>query len=532
MPDRPAHGLVSPHNEDGDGGNGPVSVGSMTALQTPATAAAAGKDTGGSRAELTTLLILGGLAVLSGAGLAIAWRGGLRVATGDPIAYLSMARSLAAGHGASVPYGDPYALSQLTAGGPVSHWPVGYPLLLSLDTHSLLSWARVLAVATYAANVFLFGLLALRVGVARIGAIALAVIFAGLSFVLHGAVASEPLFFLLVLVGLHAFVRFFNRPAVLPILLVAVSFGLSTVTRFLGEAFVIGGTLAVLIFVKERLRRRFSYAVLLAIVGNIPFLIWLSSVHNSPETLDVHLLSYYDAKPSCTRSPASSSRTSSLWTSAFSIAAVVVIVAVSVLAAVGSRASLSPVRSDKVNWLMLLLAGVYLLFLFFSRSVVDPLIQLNARMLFLPFMLFLLWCAQNWPRLASWSAVPRNSWVAMLATILAGMLVVTAIWWAVEEGRYAQVGSVAAASAANAALKGAVASVPSTSIIYSNEPDEVYFLSGRTVYLLPDIRSSSTLKKNPRFASDMLSLERRVCGKRATVFFSLSNDDSNRHSLR
>ena len=226
----------------------------MTAPQTLATPPT--EDTSEKRPDVTTLLILGGLAVLCGAGLAIAYRAGLQVRDGDPIAYLAMARSIAAGHGANLPYGSGYVASQLTAGGPTSHWPVGYPLLLSLDTHSLLSWARVIAVATYAANVFLFGFLALRTGVARLGTIALAIIFAGLSFALHGAVESEPLFFLFVLVGLHALVSFFNRPAALPILLVAVAFGLSTVTRFLGEAFVIGGALAVLIFLKERFPRR------------------------------------------------------------------------------------------------------------------------------------------------------------------------------------------------------------------------------------------------------------------------------------
>lgn len=495
----------------------------MTAVRIRATAPAT-EHTDRRRPELTTLLVLGALAVLSGAGLAIVYRGGLRVANGDPIAYLSMARSLAAGHGASLPYGDAYTASQLTAGGPVSHWPVGYPLLLSLDTRSLLSWARVLAVVMYTVNVFLWGLLALRVGVARIGAVALAVIFAGLSLALHGTVASEPLFFVLVLVGLHALVRFFNRPAVLPILFVAAAFGLSTVTRFLGEAFVIGATLAVLIFVKERLSQRLIYAVLLTIVGNIPFLIWFSSVHNSADTLAVHLLTSYDTKATLYSFAGFIVPGVQSVDLRILIAAVIVIVVLGLLAAVGNRASLSPVRNDKVNWLMLLLAGVYLLFVLFSLSVVDPLVLHGGddRVLFLPFMLFLLWCAQNWPRLASWSAVPRNSWVPILATILVGLLVVTAIWRAVETGRSAQVGSVAAASRANAALKRTADGVPSTSIIYSNEPDEVYFLTGRTVYLLPEILSSSTLKKNPRFASDMMSIEQRACGKHAIVLFSLA----------
>jgi hypothetical protein len=87
------------------------------------------------------------------------------------------------------------------------------------------------------------------------------------------------------------------------------------------------------------------------------------------------------------------------------------------------------------------------------------------------------------------------------------------------------VGSVAAASPANASLKRTVAGIPSNSLIYSNEPDEVYYLSGRTVYLLPNIRSASTLKMNHGFASEMSSLKRTACGKRATVFYLLSNSE-------
>ncbi len=496
----------------------------MTALQAPPTADA-GKDTGASRPELTTLLVLCGIAIFSGAGLAIAYRGGLRVSTGDPIAYLSMARSLAAGHGASLPYGDLYTASQMTAGGPVSHWPVGYPLLLSLDTKSLLSWARDLAVVMYAVNVFLFGLLALRVGVARIGAIALAVIFAGLSFALHGTVQSEPLFFLLVLLGLHAFVAFFNRPATLPLLAVAAAFGLSTVSRFLGEAFVIGGAIAILVFLKERFPRRLRDAVLLVIVGNIPILIWFSSVHNSPDTLAFHLLTTYDVKASLFSIAGFIIPGVHSTYLRILIAAAIVIVAVIVLATVGSRATRSPVRNDKVDWLMLLFAGAYLLFVLISLTLVDPLVLHGGddRVLFLPFMLILLWCAQNWPQLASWSAVPRNSWVPILATSLVVLLVGTAIWTAGETGRNAQVGSVAPASPANAALKRVLAGIPSNSILYSNEPDELYFLSGRTVYVLPNILSASTLKANHHFTSEMSSTRRRICNKPATVLFSLSN---------
>ena len=224
------------------------------------------------------------VAVVSGLGLAIAYRGGLVVVWGDPIAYIGVARSLAAGHGVSVPYGSLYTQWHLTAGGPVSHWPPGYSLLLSLWSGSVLLWARILAVTLFSASVFLFGFLAQRLGVPRFGAVALAIIFAGTSFQLFGAVLSEPLFFFLVLLGLHGLVSFFRRPAMPSILLASIAFGLSTVTRYLGEAFVIGSVIAILFFLREPIARRLRYAVVLAIVGNILLLIWFSSIHNSPES--------------------------------------------------------------------------------------------------------------------------------------------------------------------------------------------------------------------------------------------------------
>ena len=200
-------------------------------LSTEAAPAVVPPDDTDRRSRRATTLWVAVVAVVSGLGFAIAYRGGLVVTSGDPIAYIGVARSLAAGHGVSLPYGSGYTQWHLSAGGPVSHWPPGYPLLLSVWSGSILLWARIVAVALFSASVFLFGFLAQRLGVPRFGAIALAIIFAGTSFQLFGTVASETLFFFLVLLGLHGLVSFFRRPAVSSILLTSIAFGLSTVTR-------------------------------------------------------------------------------------------------------------------------------------------------------------------------------------------------------------------------------------------------------------------------------------------------------------
>ena len=438
---------------------------------------------------------------------------------GDPIAYIAVARSLAAGHGVSVPYGSLYTQWHLTAGGPVSHWPPGYPLLLSVWSGSILLWARILAVALFSASVFLFGFLAQRLGVPRFGAIALAIIFAGTSFALFGTVASEPLFFFLVLLGLHGLVSFFRRPAVPSILLASIAFGLSTVTRYLGEAFVIGGIIAILFLWREPIARRLKFAAVLAIVGNIPLLIWFRSIHNSPESPSLHIASFYDLK-----------------TSLFTIASfivpgvhsadlrvlIVAVIVVGVLALMinGNLGSLSPARLERTDWLFLILTITYLVFLFVARSFIDPLIQLNARMLFLAFMLLVLWCAQNWPRFASWSAVPRSRYGPPIATAIVCLLVVNAVWTAFDTARQAEQGSYAAATSSNAALREALAAIPKDSEIYSNLPDVVYFISGRPIHILPVTASPLTLKKNPDFAAQMSSVEQHLCGRPATIVYA------------
>ena len=488
-------------------------------LSTEAAPAVVPPDDTDRRSRLATTFCVAVVAVVSGLGFVIAYRGGLVVTSGDPIAYIGVARSLAAGHGVSVPYGSGYTQWHLSAGGPVSHWPPGYSLLLSVWSGSILLWARIVAVASFSASVFLFGFLAQRLGVPRFGAIALAIIFAGTSFELFGTVASETLFFFLVLLGLHGLVSFFRRPAVPSILLTSIAFGLSTVTRYLGEAFVIGGIIAILFLWREPIARRLRFAAVLGIVGNIPLLIWFSSIHNTAESPEVHLASFYDLK-----------------TSLFTIASFIVpgvhsadlrvlIVAVIVIGVIalminGSPGSLSPIRLERTDPLFLILTITYLVFLFASRSFVDPLIQLNARMLFLAFMLLLLWCAQNWPRFASWSAVPRSPYGPPIATAIVCLLVVNAAWTAFDVARQAEQGSYAAATPSNAALKEALAAVPKDSVIYSDLPDVVYFISGRTIHILPLTESPLTLKANRNFAAQMSSVEQQLCGRSATIVYA------------
>ena len=191
-------------------------------VSTEAVPAAVPPDDADRRSTRTTTILVAAVAVASGLGLAIAYRGGLswsgviRLPTSEwPGAWLPATGS-ACPTAASTPTG-------ISAQEVRSR--TGHRRIRCYSVSGVAEFCFGLASSLFAlftASVFLFGFLAQRLGVPRLGAIALAVIFAGTSFQLFGAVLSEPLFFFLVLLGLHGLVSFFRRPSVPSILLASI----------------------------------------------------------------------------------------------------------------------------------------------------------------------------------------------------------------------------------------------------------------------------------------------------------------------
>ena len=185
----------------------------------------------------------------------------------------------------------------------------------------------------------------------------------------------------------------------------------------------------------------------------------------------------------------------------------------------GRPVPLSPIRLERNDPLFLILTITYLVFLFAARSFVDPLIQLNSRLLFLAFVLLLLWCAQNWPRFASWSAVPRSPYGPPIATAIVCLLVVNAAWTAFDVARQAQQGTCRRPRRRTPRQRSSCHG-PEGLVIYSDQPDVVYFISGRTIHILPLTDSPLTLKANRQFAVQMSSVEQQLCGRPAAIVYA------------
>ena len=451
---------------------------------------------------------LGLLAAIATGGLAIATRGGIIVRQGDPIAYISTARSLASGHGASLQYSG---ILPTVASKPEVHWPPGYTLLLSLGGHSILGWARTLNCLLFAANVFLLGYLAHRLGIRRAGVLLIAVVFAGASFDLHATVRSEPLFLLLALLGLHGLVGFMAKPTRWLLPASALAFGLATLTRYAGEAFVLAAALCALAFFDRPRRERLASAGTFLVLGNLPVLIWLFSAQHSPRTFGFH------PPGSSELNLAMSSISGYVVPSGLAtpIRALLCIAFLAIVVVV-TGADFASKRERTLDYLLLLFAGIYLVFIVASQAFFDRAIPFDTRLLMPAYVLLLLWFARNWPRSLTWSRSGRRSGLALVG--VAGVLSVflASGWAAFDTARHAQSESYSSPSWRATKLVKTLAPLPRSVIVYSNRPDVIYFLMDRPVHLLPPTIA------NPHYASQMRAIQAGTCGRATTIVYSTS----------
>ena len=475
----------------------------------PSVDAAANQVGAGHRMSGSTVAILAVVAAAAGVGLMVALRA--IIFTPDSIPYIATARDIAAGRGITLPYGS---ISPAGVGAPVGHWPPGYPLLLSVEGHAMLTWARALGIAFLTANVFLFGMLALRLGVKRSLAIVVALVFAGAAFQIHGTAESEPLFLFLLLVGLHGLVTFFERRTLLSLGVVAVALGLATVTRYAGEAFIIGGVLAILFLLEGPIRERLVYGAALGVVANIPLGIWVLSIQHAPRSAAIHHPGLTELKEAL-YTISSFIVPVAVPTIVRVLLVMVIVLALVVLVMAGQQSRpLSEMGEERIDAMLVLLAVVYLVFVLVSRTFFDSQIPFDTRLFFPAFILVLLWGARAWSKAVAWSTVFRSPWATVIGVSLIASVLLASVWTAVDTARHTQNKTFAFAMWRDDGLIRAVNALPRDTIVYSNGPDVMYYLTGRPIHALPYIMSGRAA-----FAADMATIRTGICGRQAVIAY-------------
>lgn len=189
----------------------------------------------------------------------------------DSVGYISAARNLLAGKGAT-----------LFNGQPLVYQPPLYPLVLAAFSFCTgldpLCSARIVNAAAFAAILLLTGgLLAYRFRIAILPAVF------GVLFTLSGPLLgvslrawSEPLFICLVLAFLWRAEAYAAHPRMLPLLLLALVVGLASLTRYIGAIMIPAGIFAVSSAPASSATQRIRRALMFATLAALPLTFWLA----------------------------------------------------------------------------------------------------------------------------------------------------------------------------------------------------------------------------------------------------------------
>lgn len=192
----------------------------------------------------------------------------------DSVVYLSAAENLLKGLGFS-------ALSGLGETGPMTRFPPLYPALLAaagLAGMSLEAGARWLNVFLFGANIILVGVMVARYSRSTRLAVfaALLMMFSADMLHVHSMVMTEALFIFFTLLTVFCSASYYENERLIFLSAAAGAAAMAVLTRYAGVALVAAAAAGILFLAREkRLRARVAGAALFAGISLVPVLLWV-----------------------------------------------------------------------------------------------------------------------------------------------------------------------------------------------------------------------------------------------------------------
>jgi hypothetical protein len=480
-----------------------------TAISSVSVAGPAARATlaGGRLERVSTALLVWslvvGLAVAAGSSVIYTTPWG--TGTGwDQATYIGVARNLLAGRGLTLAWG-------MDAGQPLTHYPPLYPSVLALL--GITGWdpwvvARYLNAALRSAGLVMVAVLAVRASGGEVfaGAIAAFVILTSvhMEFV-HGSAWSEPLFFVLAFPSLALVARYLATGSRLALVGAGILVAGATLTRYAGWTLVPAIALMLL------WARRRRAAVVCLSVACLPMALWV--LHNaliggalvgdrgvgwhgvSAQQLGQAVFTAVDwVLPS-----SAGSRLVSPDGNVYPMGILGVMLVSAALGWWAWNRRRWPVRrdarplelferseADLFRRMLMVFAVVYSLGIVLSMLAVDDLVQLDTRILSPVFLCLVILLSAAAPKAL------RSTW--RLTWLRAPVLLGTASLAVAYGLRFAVLVSAihtAGVIYSNADWIGSrtmaqVRGLPANATVFSNAPDAIYMLTGRSTFEIPD----------------------------------------------
>lgn len=432
----------------------------------------------------------------------------------DALAYVGTARNLVDGHGFTPPPGSPA----------LGNFPPLYSLVLAAVGAfgpDPLTVARFVNPLLLGGTILTVGLLARRLGASLLLALgAQLLVLAGTDFLrYYSAALSEPLFLLLSLLTLTAVWCCLERRRTRVLIVAGLLAGATWLTRYVGVAVVASGATALLLLTKRP--GRWREAAVFAAIGLAPLAAWFTWVHraagrasNRSAVLHVPGVSYVTT----------GLRTAGSWLLpdrlAWPLGGVVTVALVVVVAAAARRrhAAAYPRGTEAGATLLGLFAAFYLGALAVDRLLFDVTGRLDARFLLVLHVVAVL--------VAVWLLGGVDLVRSRLARIGLGavvglQLVHGAVWLA--EGisdPAARLGGFGVPIWAGSEVVDQVRALPASAPVYSNEPDALWFHTGRTAALIPEIRALLTGEVNRAYGAEVATMAADLQDGGLLVYFT------------
>ncbi len=458
------------------------------------------------------ILLIGLFAWLSAAGLAVCTVRGLGLSP-DSTAYVGAARSLMNGHGFSLP-------SEAGAYLPISHYPPLYSLLLTgvglLGVDPLVG-ARWVNIICLTAIVGLGGLIVWR-ATASLFWSAMTAVMMGMSYpvlLVHTMVWSEPLFLVLLLVGVWALIHAIENCSWPALIAAALAAGLAVTVRYAGFAAVPAGLAALLWLSPQGRRQKWLSASVFLALSLAPIACWLlrNSIVAGSST-NRNWVFHPLGSDHWNQFLLTLSRwVTAVWHAAPEVRLLVLVVSVAVVVGTWLLDRRQPViglvtrpdASVRVMAVCGFFVGGYFAMLFLTISFLDYQTPLDARILS-PLLVFAVIVGAT--AAARWLGRQATFATALLAVLLmiwltSAQMALSVPWLTLvhDEG----VGYNSRHWAESELLRH-LRQVDGASRIVSNAPDVIYALLDRPSVMLPRKVHTDTRQPNSAFAAEIETL--------------------------
>ncbi|HWH75868.1 MAG TPA: phospholipid carrier-dependent glycosyltransferase [Candidatus Binatus sp.] len=454
----------------------------------------------------------------------LATRWGIGLYT-DSIVYVGTARSILAGAGVS--YFD-----DVGRFAPVIQYPPLYPAIvaaLSMTGLDALESARWLSIVCYGANALLVGYMVYYSSSSHSASL-LAALLALTAFpmvYIHSQALTEPPFIFLILLGFVLLERYLNRPRRWLLYSCALCIGISCLVRYVGLAFVIAGGLAVLWLGDGNWLKRFVDTIKFGVISSLPLAAWL--VRNSfsagnpvNRTFGFHPPPLRDFLPILD--------TMAQWLLPIAMVEgapwfgrLVVGILIIILIWLASKADFG---QTKLPRLIGFCVGGYALFLLISWTLNDQPLYFDTRTMALPYvglMILAVCIGANRLRISGWPVKSWRRFTVHCVLILAAALstVNSALW--LQQSYASGIGYATDAWRSSELLKFVKASAEAP-LIYSNAPDFIYTLTGRSAIMIPHKIHPWTRQPNQQLSAETAAMREQLKTPNAVLIYFNGDD--------